>query len=348
MEALVQQYAELIRAAAASKSPLRIRAGGTKDFYGHALAGDVLDMSAYQGVVEYEPTELVITARAGTPLAQIETALAERGQMLACEPPHFGAAATLGGCVAAGFSGPRRAAAGSVRDFVLGTRIMNGQGEDLRFGGQVMKNVAGFDLSRLMAGSFGTLGLLLEVSLKVLPRPDEEVTLRFSMDERKAIDTMNRWAGQPLPISASCFADGALTVRVSGSGLAVKAARDKLGGDAVADGAAFWRAVREQTLPEFQGRLWRLSIKPTTPPLGLPGRQVIEWNGGLRWIATDAPAEQVFEAARKAGGHATLFRGAKGEPILRLEPAVLALHRKLKAALDPHGIFGPQRLAPEF
>jgi len=348
MDLLVQQYAERIRAAAASKSPLRIRAGGTKDFYGHALAGDVLDVSGWQGVVEYEPTELVITARAGTPLAQIEGTLAQRGQMLACEPPHFGASATLGGCVAAGFSGPRRAAAGSVRDFVLGTRVMNGQGEELRFGGTVMKNVAGFDVSRLMAGSFGTLGLLLEVSLKVLPRPDQEATLRFAMNEAKAIEIMNRWAGHPLPISATCFTDGALTVRVSGSRLAVKAACDKLGGDPVADSADFWHSIREQTLPAFQGRLWRLSIKSTTPPLNLPGRQVIEWNGGLRWLATDAPAEQVFEAARRAGGHATLFRGARDEPIMRLEPGVLALHRKLKAALDPQGIFGPRRLAPEF
>jgi glycolate oxidase FAD binding subunit len=347
MSEAIRELSERIRAAAASNSPLRIRAGGTKDFYGHALAGEVLDVSAWQGVVEYEHTELVITARAGTPLAQIEATLAERDQMLACEPPHFGPAATFGGCVAAGFSGPRRAAAGSVRDFVLGTRVMNGQGEELRFGGQVMKNVAGFDLSRLMAGSFGTLGLLLEVSLKVLPRPDEEITLRFAMDEPKAIDTMNRWAGQPLPISATCFADGALTVRLSGSALALKAARDKLGGDAVADGAGFWQSIREQTLPGFAGRLWRLSIKPTTPPLNLPGRQVIEWNGGLRWIATDAPAEQVFDAARRAGGSATLFSGGQGEPIMRLEPGVLALHRKLKAALDPHGIFGPRRLAPE-
>jgi glycolate oxidase FAD binding subunit len=347
MDPVIEQFAERIRAAAASKSPLRIRAGGTKDFYGHALAGDVLDVSAWQGVVEYEPTELVITARAGTPLAQIEATLAERGQMLACEPPHFGPPATLGGCVAAGFSGPRRVAAGSVRDFVLGTRVMNGQGEDLRFGGTVMKNVAGFDLSRLMAGSFGTLGLLLEVSLKVLPRPDDEITLRFALDEAKAIDTMNRWAGQPLPLSATCFVEGTLTVRLSGSALAVKAARDKLGGDLVSDGVAFWQSVREQTLPAFQGRLWRLSIKSTTPPLNLPGRQVIEWNGSLRWVASDAPAEQVLEAARRAGGHATLFRGARNEPIMRLDLGVLALHRRLKAALDPHEIFGPQRLAPE-
>jgi glycolate oxidase FAD binding subunit len=345
---LPAQYGELIRAAAASKAPLRIRAGGTKDFHAYALNGEVLDVSDYSGILDYEPTELVITARAGTPLAEIDAALTQRGQMLACEPPRFGASATLGGSVAAGFSGPRRVAAGSVRDFVLGTRVMNGAGEHLRFGGQVMKNVAGFDVSRLMAGSFGTLGLILEVSLKVLPRPEEEITLRFAMDEAKAIDTMNRWAARPLPISATCFAQGALAVRLSGSGLALKAARAKLGGEPVADADAFWLSVREQTRSEFQGRLWRLSIKSTTPPLGLPGSQLIEWNGSLRWVASDAPAEQIFDAARRAGGHATLFRGGKGEPIMRLAPGVLALHRKLKAALDPHGIFGPQRLGPEF
>lgn len=344
---LPAQYAGLIQAANAAKAPLRIRAGGTKDFYGHALHGEVLDVSAYRGVVDYEPTELVITARAGTPLSEIEATLAQRGQMLACEPPHFGTGATLGGCVAAGFSGPRRAAAGSVRDFVLGTRVLNAAGEDLRFGGQVMKNVAGFDLSRLLAGSFGTLGLILEASLKVLPRPETEATLRFVMDQAKAIDLMNRWAAQPLPISATCFVDGVLSVRLSGSELGVNAARSKMGGDNVADAELFWRSVREQTHPSFQGRLWRLSIKSTAPPLNLPGRQVIEWNGALRWIAGDAAAEHMFEAARRAGGHATLFRGGRAEPIMRLDAGVLALHRKLKRALDPNGIFGPQRLGPE-
>jgi glycolate oxidase FAD binding subunit len=268
--------------------------------------------------------------------------------MLACEPPYFGPNATMGGCVAAGFSGPRRAAAGSVRDFVLGTRVLNGAGEDLRFGGQVMKNVAGFDVSRLMTGSFGTLGVILETSLKVLPRPEDEVTLRFQMNAADAIEAMNRWAAQPLPISATCHVGGTLTVRVSGSKLGVAAVRAKIGGDLVPEGQAFWRAVREQTLDAFRGPLWRLSLKPTTPPLALPGKQVIEWNGSLRWVATDAPAPQVFEAARKAGGHATRFRANNGTPMMRLDPTVLELHKRLKAALDPKGIFGPHRLHPDF
>ena len=344
----IDQLAETIRAASARKQPLRIRGSGSKDFYAHALEGEPLDLREYSGVVDYERTELVITARAGTPLAQIERTLAEGGQMLAAEPPHFGPDATIGGCVAAGFSGPRRAQAGSVRDFMLGTKVMNASGEVLAFGGQVMKNVAGFDVSRLMAGSFGTLGLLLEVSLKVLPLPEEEVTLRYQIDEAGAIERMNRWAGQPLPISATCFADGALTIRLSGSTLGLQAARKQIGGDTVADGAAFWESVREQRLDAFDGAtLWRLSLKSTTAPIKLPGRQVIEWNGALRWVATEAPAEQVMAAARAGGGHATRFRGNRDAPLLQLDPGALALHRKLKAALDPDGIFGPRRLHPE-
>ncbi|MCW5622259.1 MAG: glycolate oxidase subunit GlcE, partial [Burkholderiales bacterium] len=333
----------------ARKQPLRVRGSGSKDFYAHSLQGEVLDMGAHAGIVDYERTELVITAQAGTPLTQIEHALAEGGQMLACEPPHFGPAATLGGCVAAGFSGPRRVQAGSVRDFVLGAKVMNAAGEVLSFGGQVMKNVAGFDVSRLMAGSFGTLGVLLEVSLKVLPRPEQEVTLRFDLDETEAIERMNRWAAQPLPISATCYIDGALYVRLSGSDLGVSAARSRIGGEAVADASAWWEAVREQRLPAFgNGTLWRLSIKSTTPPLSLPGTQVIEWNGALRWIASDAPAPTMFALARKASGHATRFRGSGQTAIMQLDAGTLALHRKLKAALDPLGLFGPQRLHAEF
>jgi glycolate oxidase FAD binding subunit len=347
---MIAQLSETIRAAAARKQALRIRGSGSKDFYAFALEGEPLDVGAYSGVVDYEPTELVITARAGTPLIEVERTLAGGRQMFAAEPPHFGPGATLGGCVAAGFSGPRRAQAGSVRDFVLGTKVMNAQGETLSFGGQVMKNVAGFDLSRLMTGSFGTLGVLLEISLKVLPLPEEELTLRLALDEAAAIERMNRWAGQPLPISATCFADGQLSVRLSGSSLGIAAGRRQIGGDPVPDGATFWEAVREQRLDAFRGStLWRVSLKSTTAPLNLPGRQVIEWNGALRWLATDAPAEQVLAAVHGAGGHATRFRSSNPQgAVMQLEPGVLALHRKLKASLDPQGIFGPRRLHPEF
>jgi glycolate oxidase FAD binding subunit len=350
MNDVVREVSERVRAAAAERRALRLRGSGSKDFYGYALEGEPLELRGYSGVVAYEPTELVITARAGTPLAEIDRTLAAGGQMLAFEPPRFGPDATLGGCVAAGFSGPRRAAAGSVRDFVLGAKTMDAKGEVLSFGGQVMKNVAGFDVSRLMAGSFGTLGVILEASLKVLPRPDEEATLRFQIDEAQAIERMNHWAAQPHPISATCYIDGALSVRLSGSALGVAAARKKLGGEVVGNAQAFWESVREQRLEAFQGgTLWRLSIKSTAPPLAIPGRQVIEWNGGLRWLATDAPAQTLFAAARKAGGHAIRFRGGPaGSPVMDLDPGVLALHRRLKAALDPQGIFNPHRLHPDF
>ena len=348
MDPIISEFTDRIRTAATQRKPLRIRGSGAKDFYGYRLEGEVLNVSGYTGVIDYEPSELVLTARAGTPLAEIERTLAQGGQMLACEPPYFGPNATLGGCVACGFSGPRRAASGSVRDFVLGTRVINGEGEDLRFGGQVMKNVAGFDVSRLMAGSFGTLGLIVDVSLKVLPRPEEEQTLRLEMAPAKAIETMNRWAGQPLPVSATCYIDGALHVRLSGSARTVATTRERIGGEAIERDGDFWSGVREHSAPPLQGRLWRLSVRPTTPPLPLPGQQTVEWNGSLRWVATEAPADEVHQAARKAGGHATLFRGGEGSPIMRLEENVLALNRRIKAALDPDGIFGPHRLHAEF
>ena len=243
MTDIAEQLRERVLAAAVDKTPLRIRGGGTKDFYGNAPSGELLDTTAHAGIVAYEPTELVVTVRAGTRLAELETALAEQGQMLAFEPPHFGAA-TVGGWVAAGLSGPRRARAGAARDFVLGVKVLSGSGELLNFGGQVMKNVAGYDVSRLMAGALGTLGLLLEVSLKVLPKPHAEATLRLELPQDKALEAMNRWGGQPLPISATCWADDLLTARLSGARAAVAAARGKIGGEAVADAEGFWRGVR--------------------------------------------------------------------------------------------------------
>ena len=219
----IDSLRQQILSAADDKRALRIRGGGTKDWYGVELKGDILDMRALSGIIDYEPTELVITARSGTPLAEIEAALREQNQMLAFEPPHFGEGATLGGVVAAGLSGPRRAASGAVRDFVLGAVLMDGRGEVLSFGGQVMKNVAGYDVSRLLAGSMGSLGVMLQHSLKVLPRPVAEASLRFEMSEIAAIEQLNVWGGQPLPVSASCWHAGVLTVRLSGAGAAVDA-----------------------------------------------------------------------------------------------------------------------------
>jgi len=351
MDDLAEGFARAVRESIERGEALCLRGSGSKAFYGPPCRGRELDVSGHRGIVQYEPTELVITAQAGTPLAEVEATLAEQGQMLAFEPPHFGPRATIGGCVATGLSGPRRAYAGAVRDFVLGVRMIDGRGNDLSFGGQVMKNVAGFDVARLAVGSLGTLGLFLETSFKVLPRPPEETTLRFEMNEAQAIEAMNRWAGRPLPLSATCYRDGCLTLRLSGAPAALASGRAKLGGERVDDGPAFWTAVREQTLDYFTGTkpLWRLSVKATTPALNLIGDQLIEWGGALRWLASDLAAEIVRSAAANAGGHATLFR-ARGSaaPVFHpLPPSLLALHRRLKRAFDPHGVLNPGKLFPD-
>jgi glycolate oxidase FAD binding subunit len=347
---MIEHFTETVRAAASEGRKLRIRGGGTRDFYGVALEGDILDTRAYRGVVDYEPAELVLTARAGTPLTDVETTLQAGGQMLGFEPPRFGDAATLGGTIAAGWSGPRRAAAGSARDFVLGARVVDARGLDLSFGGRVMKNVAGYDLSRLMAGSFGTLALLTEVSIKVLPRPEVETTLSFELGETDAIDRINRWAAQPLPLSGSCHVDGVLHVRLSGAAAAVASARAKMGGEPLEADAAFWASVRDHRHAFFSRAptLWRLSIGSTTPPLGL-GDCLVEWNGALRWIAGPPDAARVHAAARASGGHATLFRAPeRAAGIQHLDPNLLALHKRVKQAIDPAGVFGPRRIHGEF
>jgi len=360
MEQLLQQWRERIADASARRQPLRIVGGGSKDWYGEPFdaTAEVLETTACRGIVDYEPTELVITARCGTPLAEVEAALAERQQMLAFEPPHFGARATVGGMVAAGLSGPRRQAAGAVRDFVLGAVLMDGRGEVLRFGGQVMKNVAGYDVSRLLAGSLGVLGLILEVSLKVLPQPAARATLRFELPQEQALEELNRWGGQPLPITASAWRDGQLTLRLEGAAAAVAGARVRLGGAVLDETQAerFWRGLREQD-DDFFGavgsdELWRLALPTIAPPLALPGAQLIEWGGGQRWLraAPDA-ATAVRAAATAAGGHATRWRGVSaagaGAVFQPLAPALAAIHRRLKAGFDPAGIFNPGRMYPD-
>jgi glycolate oxidase FAD binding subunit len=351
---MLQSFQERIRDAAGRGAALRLRGGGSKDFYGGAPRGELLETRGYAGVVDYEPTELVVTARCGTRLAQLEATLAASGQMLAFEPPHFGADATLGGCVAAGLSGPRRAAAGALRDFVLGARLLDGRARDLAFGGRVMKNVAGYDVSRLLAGSLGTLGLILEVSLKVLPRPPQELTLALELPEDKALDALNRWAGSPLPLSASAWRESELRIRLSGAPSAVRAAAEKIGGEIVdaAQAGGFWSRIREHADPYFAGDapLWRLSLPSHAAPLGLPGAQLIEWGGALRWLRTRADGAAVRAAAARAGGHATLFRGGDraAGAFAPLAPALLRLHRELKAAFDPAGVFNPGRLHPDF
>lgn len=352
----VEALQERIREAAGRGAALRICGGGSKAFYGNAVGGEPLDARVHAGIVAYEPTELVLTARGGTPLREIEELLDRNGQMLAFEPPHFGAAATLGGCVAAGLSGPRRASAGAARDFMLGVRVLDGRGQQLAFGGQVMKNVAGYDVSRLFAGSLGTLGVILEASLKVLPRPPAERTLAFELPQAKALEALNRWAGKPLPVSASVWRDGRLALRLSGADSALRAAAEKLGGEAMppAQAAPFWAGIREQTDSYFSGAapLWRLSLPSQAPVLDLPGEQLLEWGGALRWLkaagearaAADAAA--VRSAAARVGGHATLFRAAQKPQgaFAPLPPVLARLHRDLKRAFDPAGILNPGRL----
>ncbi|WP_273029003.1 glycolate oxidase subunit GlcE [Massilia timonae] len=352
----IERFQERVRAAASDRQPLCIRGGGSKDWYGGAPQGAGLDTRDHAGIVDYEPTELVITARCGTPLAEIEALLARHNQMLAFEPPHFGANATVGGTVAAGLSGPRRASSGATRDFVLGVRLLDGKGDVLAFGGKVMKNVAGYDVSRMLAGSMGTLGLLLEVSLKVLPRPFSEATLRFEMSEIDAIRRLNEWGGQPLPLSGSAWCGGQLALRLSGAEAAVDAAMRLLGGEAVPhpDAAAFWTDLREQRHAFFTGSepLWRLSVPSTTGALVLGGDQLIEWGGAQRWLRTGgdaATADTVRRTAQACGGHAALFRGGDKEigVFQPLAPALARIHARMKDAFDPSHIFNPGRLYPE-
>jgi glycolate oxidase FAD binding subunit len=354
LDDIVKQFQDQVRTAAREGQTLRIRGGGSKDWYGGPLQGEILDTRACSGIVDYEPTELVITARCGTPLGEIEAALAERRQMLAFEPPHFGAAATLGGAIASGLSGPRRASAGALRDFVLGARLLDGKGEVLAFGGQVMKNVAGYDVPRLLAGSLGTLGLLLEVSVKVLPLPVAETTLRFAMGEADAIRSLNEWAGRPLPVSASCWFEGVLALRLSGARAAVDDAVRSLrgqGGEVMPDCAPFWADVREQRHAFFAGDapLWRLSLPSTCGPVAL-GAQLIEWGGAQRWLRAAADADStrhIRATAAACGGHATLFRGGdKSAGVFQpLAPAVARIHERLKAGFDPAQVFNPGRMA---
>ncbi len=373
MDAALHHTVERVRAALAAQTPLRLRGGGSKDFHALQLHGEVLDTRVLRGIVSYEPSELVVTVRAGTPLAELEAALAQQGQCLAFEPPRFATAegdvATVGGMVAAGWSGPARASVGAVRDFVLGIEIINGKAELLRFGGQVMKNVAGYDVSRLMAGSWGTLGVITEVSLKVLPVAPGEATLRFDgIGQAEALQRLNHWGGQPLPLNASCWVEdegkGTLYVRLRGAKAAVQAACQYMGGTQMdpVQAAADWVACKEQQLPWFRQRaadhvLWRLSVPQTAPALALPAgiaSPLVEWHGALRWVqAPRSMGETLKTLAQSVGGSASLFR-AEDEAAISAEAifdprnaALQRVHANLKQAFDPAGIFNPGRAMEE-
>ncbi len=338
------ELTEAVRTAFEEGTALAIQGSGSKRLLGRPCEGTPLDLGRHRGIVAYEPGELFITARAGTPLAEIESTLAAQGQMLAFEPPHLGPRATLGGTLACGLSGPRRPYAGSARDFVLGCTIVNGRGERLRFGGRVMKNVAGYDVSRLMVGAQGTLGVLLEITLKVLPMPERECTQVFDSALDHALTRMNRWAARPLPLSAAAWMDGQIHVRLSGNSQAVTAACQTLGGAEHSNGTAFWGQLRERRLAFFVAdTVWRISVPPAAPPLPIAGRWLLDWGGAQRWLVTDAGAESVYECAYRSGGYA-MRHAAHGTTSWALPAALDVLQRRVKAAFDPRGILNPQRL----
>jgi glycolate oxidase FAD binding subunit len=356
----LQRLIDRVQTARAVHAQLDIRGGGSKRFYGEVPHGEPLDVGELRGISSYDPSELVVSVRAGTPLAELEDTLAAQGQCLPFEPPRFSAASTVGGMIAAGLAGPARAAVGGVRDYLLGATMLNGRAEVLSFGGQVIKNVAGYDLSRVLAGSMGILGVICEVSLKVLPIQPATLTLRFDWPQAQALDTLNRWAGQPLPLSASAWHNDVLVLRLAGARAAVQSATVQLGGEALdeATAAALWAGLRDHRDEFFAAQtpdvtpahtLWRLSVPSTTAPLALPGPTLIEWGGAQRWLWSDAPAATVREAAHRAGGHAVLFRGNdKSAGVLApLSLSIGQIHRALKAAFDPDRIFNPGRLYPD-
>lgn len=359
MDDALRPWVEQVQTARAERLQIDIRGGGTKAFYGGTPQGLVMDTRSLAGISSYEPSELVITARGGTPLAELEAALATQGQCLPFEPPRFADGGTVGGMVASGLAGPARVSVGGVRDYVLGAKLLNGRGELLSFGGTVMKNVAGYDVSRALAGSMGVLGVICEVSLKVLPVFPATLTLRLEAEQGAAIRRLNEWGGLPLPLNASAWWDGMLVLRLSGATAAVRSAFEKIGGEVVEAGmaASFWAGLRDHRDEFFIGAakavdsgaaLWRLSVPPTAPPLKLSGEQLLEWGGAQRWICTSAPAHVLRDAAQGAGGHAVLFRGHdKGVGAFApLAPAAARLQRELQRAFDPDGIFNPARLLP--
>lgn len=345
------ELTERVAAAAASGEALEIRGAGTKRFMGRVPRGTPLELATHRGIIEYQPKELVVTARAGTRLADIESTLAEQGQCLPFEPPHFGADATIGGTIACGLSGPARPYAGSARDHVLGTRVLTGRAQVMRFGGEVMKNVAGYDLPRLMTGAFGTLGVLLDVSLKVMPLHAAERALVQERSAAEALRRMNEWARTPLPITATCYDGLRLYVRLAGAETAVASAAASIGGEALPDGADFWRTrIREQghRFFEHKGNLMRLSVPPTSPFDESLGSQLIEWGGAQRWLYGTRSAVSLRRAVADLGGHLALFKAdedaRRGDVFHPLSAPSMRLHQALKRAFDPQGVFNPGRL----
>ncbi len=339
LEALQQQ----IRQASANATALTICGGGSKSFYGNDSEGEVLDVSAHSGIIDYDPAELVITLRGGCLLKEVEAVLAEQGQMLGFEPPHFSDQATIGGTVATGLAGPRRAFAGGIRDFILGVKILDGRGEVLNFGGRVIKNVAGFDVSRLMAGTMGTLGVLLEVSLRVIPVFETEVTLGFDHDTAEAhLQWINELGGRPVPLSASMWYQGHSLIRLSGSEQGILSAVKKLGGDKA---ESVWPELKEQRHAFFEkhNQINRLSL-PQATELSLQQDQLIEWGGAQRWIS-ECDVERMRERLSARQGSLCLFRGSQRDSVFQaVDEVSMVLHRNLKSRFDPARVFNRDRL----
>ncbi len=357
MDPIVQKWVDQVRAAHADNTPLRLVGSGSKHFYGHPTEGQEMVLTEHQGVIDYEPSELVITVKGGTTIAELQELLASKGQFLPFEPPMFGPDATIAGCVASGLAGPRRAQAGGVRDFVLGVQLIDGRGRHMTFGGQVMKNVAGYDVSRLLAGSLGTLGIMTELSIKVLPKPVKELTVQLDLPQKEALHKLNTWCGQPIPISASLWHDDQLFIRLSGAPSALEVAQETIQGTPLDEdqAQALWHAVREQEHDWFQNEgaasdqpLWRLSVPSTAAPMLEDHPQLIEWGGALRWCFSDLPAETLRAQVEAAGGTATVFRqnGTDLAVFHPLDPVILGIQQRLKEKFDPAGIFNPGKIYP--
>lgn len=349
---LITDWSERIKHASQEKTPLRLVGSGSKDFYGHQCDGDTFDLSANTGIISYDPSELVITLNGGTTLTELEKTLTEKNQFLPFEPPHFGPKATIAGCIASGLAGPRRATAGGTQDFVLGAHLLDGQGQLLRFGGQVMKNVAGYDVSRLLAGSLGSLGVITQLSLKVLPILDRETTLRLDLEQSAALQTINRLSSLPLPISASTWYNNHLYIRLSGAPDPIETAIKTIGGQQIEadDATLFWSSMREQTHDFFMAKenktLWRLSVPSIAPQLLEEHDQLIEWGGSLRWLHSDINENNLRAQVERIGGTATAFRSHQNISSVfhPLDPVLLTIQKRLKSKFDPAGIFNPGRL----
>ncbi len=350
MNDCAQEIADKIKHSYQQKQPLEITAGSTKQFYGRKINAQLLNVKNHSGVTEYEPSELYITAHCGTSLDEIERVIENKNQILPFEPPNFGPSATIGGTVACGLSGPRRAYSGNVSDCILGAEVINGKGEQLHFGGRVMKNVAGYDVSRLMCGALGTLGVLTSITLRLLPKPENEQTVAFNMSSTEAIKKMNQWANTPLPISATLHNADSLYVRLSGSHSTIKSSASEMQGEFIENSETFWEMIKEHKHSFFNSDLplWRISVPPSTPELNIQGECVMEWNGALRWYATEVNENVIRTEVERIGGHATLFKGDCTQNIFHpLSNVSMKFHKHLKQVMDPGRILNPGKMFAE-